>query len=221
MFALKKQKKQYGFLLGFCALIVAIAFVSVGVTMAIWSGSTRETNVVTIGNVRIELIDIYEHGEDPVFIPKNDATIDKTVSVKNIGNQKCYVRLLVKTGWYDENNNLDTSVAKDFIEPVYDTTGNWVKVDPIDGWDVFYYQSILSPDETAVPLFEEFYFLESYTKGGTTYSFDLSHDGGKNGRISVQAQAVQSEYLGQDGTDFGLKKTAGKITGWPNDLVFN
>lgn len=219
-------KKSISFLMGFCALIVAVALVSVGVTLAIWSGSTRETNVVTIGNVRIELIDEYEGGV-PEFEPSNEVTISKKVSVKNIGNNKCYVRVLVAKGWYDSDGNLDTSVSKDFIDPVYDTTGHWVKGTPVDnyeGYDVYYYQEILDPGATAAkPLFEKFYFLKTIGEEGSgdEVVFDTMTDGGKIGRITVLAQAVQSEYLGQEGTDFGLKRTGGKITGWPNDLVFN
>lgn len=216
-------KKSISFLMGFCALIVAVALVSVGVTMAIWSGSTRETNVVTIGSVKIELIDIYE--DDQVLRPDNDATIDKTVSVKNIGKTDCYVRLLVTKGWYDKNGNLDASVSADFIAPVFDTTGNWVKGTSLANYpdyDVYYYQSVLTAGATAdEPLFEKFYFLESIQDGEDTISFNLAQNGGKTGTIKVFAQAVQSEYLGQEGTDFGLKRTGGKITGWPNDLVFN
>lgn len=217
-------KKSISFLMGFLALIVAVAIVTVGVTMAVWSGSTRETNVVTIGNVRIELIDIYDYDDVPIFSPSNENTIAKTVSVKNIGNTKCYVRVLVKKGWYDKNGN-EVDIAKEFIDPQYDTTGMWIKGTPVPNYseyDVYYYQDVLNPQtDASVPLFEEFFFRESYTDNNTTYSFDIGQDGGMTGTIKVLAQAVQSEYLGLDGSDFGLKKDNGKIVGWPNDLVFN
>ena len=223
-------KKRISFLMGFCALIVAIAMVSVGVTMAIWSGSTRETNVVTIGNVKIELIDEYDYPSDdpPEFQPNDNGSISKTVTVKNIGRNKCYVRVLVKIEWTDTTSS-DANVvdiSPKFIEPQYDTTGKWVKGDPLanyPGFDVYYYQATLDPGSPAkVPLFSEFKFRESYTENGTTYTFDLGTNVGYIGNIRVMAQAVQSEYLGQDNDSFGLQKnSSGQIIGWPNDLVFN
>ena len=57
MFALKKENKR--FLLGLCALIVAVAMVSIGVTLAYAPVTAYETNVVVLGNISIRLNDKY------------------------------------------------------------------------------------------------------------------------------------------------------------------
>ncbi len=223
-------KKSISFLMGFCALIVAIAMVSVGVTMAIWQGSTKETNVLTIGNVKIELIDIYDYPKDdpPEFQPSNDNAISKKVSVKNVGNTLCYVRVLIKKEWTDASGNEVAGLSTGLIAPHYDPTGQWVRGTNLDGeysgYEVYYYQNKLEPGKEALePLFSEFYFRESYTDNdGATYTFNISEYGGKFGNIKVLAQAVQSEYLGERDSDFGLKYNAShQIIGWPNSLVFN
>ena len=60
MIALKNLKRNKRFLLGFCALLVVVAMVSVGLTLALTTvDKTYTTNVVTIGEVKIELIDNY------------------------------------------------------------------------------------------------------------------------------------------------------------------
>jgi len=160
VFALKKRKnKKNRFLLGFCALIVAVAAVSVGLTLALTTvDKTYTTNVATIGEVKIELIDKYydadgevvgdgkgdmskngqEYTEDdpPVFGP--DTTVHKTVKVKNTGKFPCYVRLLVKQEWEYTETSVDpaTHTASQVIHdlsPFIEWTPNskWVKGDEV------------------------------------------------------------------------------------------
>lgn len=203
MIALKKNKK---FLSGLCALIVAVALVSVGVTMAAWNAQTSETNVVTIGNVKIDLIDTYT--------PQNNVSpgvaVDKVVSVKNTGNTSCYVRIFVKKEWRTDTG-ASTNLSVALIEPQYNYS-DWVKGtcpsgSVYTGYECYYYQSELAPNETADSLFDKFVLDDS---------FDVDTYGNYEGHIFVKAEAVQSEYI-----DGELIKTNGKITGWPASLVFN
>jgi hypothetical protein len=145
--ALKNKK----FLLGFCALLVAVAMVSVGLTLALTTvDKTYTTNVVTIGEVKIELIDnyydtdmaangqTYTKTNPPVFEPNKDVT--KTIKVKNVGNYPCYVRLLVQKEWiYDQQDpqsglqmlvdidapNGETEMSEQTIQ--WNVTSKWVR----------------------------------------------------------------------------------------------
>lgn len=176
MFALKKRKnKKNRFLLGFCALIVAVAGVSVGLTLALTTvDKTYTTNVATIGEVKIELIDKYydadgevvgdgkgdmskngqEYTEDdpPVFGP--DTTVHKTVKVKNIGKFPCYVRLLVYTEWVYSGPHSDLPVPlTDKIE--WTPSSKWIKGDKVkvDGklFTCYYYTEIIYPQSDDIP----------------------------------------------------------------------
>lgn len=203
MIALKKINKR--FLSGLCALIVAVALVSVGVTMAAWNASTSETNVVTIGNVKIDLIDTYT--------PQNNVSpgvdVEKVVSVKNIGNTSCYVRLFVKKEWLTDTGAV-TDLSVDLIKPQYKS--GWVKGTcpsggDYTGYECYYYQSELAPGQTASSLFDKF-VLDS--------GFDVTKYANYEGHIIVKAEAVQSEYVGDE-----MTRTGGNITDWPSALVFN
>lgn len=203
MIALKKNKK---FLSGLCALIVAVALVSVGVTMAAWNAQTSETNVVTIGNVKIDLIDTYT--------PQNNVSpgveVDKIVSVKNTGNTSCYVRVFVKKEWLTDKGVATTEPSVDLIKPQYKS--GWVKGtcpsgSEYTGYECYYYQSELAPGQTADSLFDKFVLDDS---------FDVDKYGNYEGHIIVKAEAVQSEYVVDE-----MTKTGGNITGWPSSLVFN
>lgn len=206
MIALKKNKK---FLSGLCALIVAVALVSVGVTMAAFSAMTRETNVVTIGSIKIKLID--EYPEEGVSGVTPDEEVDKVVSVQNTGNQPCYVRLFIKKQWCNASGTATNEVSTDLIQPQYKS--GWIKGEcpggsEYDGFECYYYQYELGKGATADSLFDTF-------KLGA--DFDVDRFGSYQGHIIVKAEAVQSEYI----DDALVKDTSGNIIGWPTSLVFN
>ena len=219
MIALKNKK----FLLGFCALLVAVALVSAGVTLALTTVEyPYTTNVVTIGEVRIELIDNYydsdmtangqTYTEDnpPVFAPNTD--VQKTVKVKNVGKYPCYVRLQVRKDWvYQEGMtqaNLDAYIT-------WTTSAKWIEGEDLDdGYVYYYYTDILQPNAETTGLFASNQFhIGDYNK---------SYGSKSVGHIYVQAQAVQSDYTTGD---FGSGKTFetdsdGHVVKW-NGLLFN
>lgn len=209
MIALKKINKNKKFLSGLCALIVAVALVSVGVTMAAFSAMTRETNVVTIGSIKIKLIDEYpDEGVDGVT-PNQE--VDKVVSVQNTGNQPCYVRLFIKKQWFNAYGVATTEISTDLIQPQYKS--GWVKGQcpsgsEYSGFECYYYQYELGQGATADSLFDKF-------KLGA--NFDVDRYGNYEGHIIVKAEAVQSEYIGSE----LVKDSTGNIIGWPTSLVFN
>lgn len=189
MFALKKQNKR--FLLGLCALMVAVAMVSIGVTLAVDPVTAYETNVVVIGNVDIKLNDDYiGNGKStpPVFNP--GATVDKTVSVTNTGNNPCYVRVLVKTSWKDKDErDISSYITLGINKNYWYTDGETTTVDE-ETYVIYYYKDIVpssgtEAERTTVPLFETFKIQD--------YSNEIDKVGNTTGSIKVMAQAVQSE----------------------------
>ena len=159
MIALKNKK----FLTGFCALIVAVAMISVGVTLAANEISKSETNIVVFGNVDIELIDDYP--DTPPSVEPTGAEVNKKVSVKNTGNHDCYVRILVNKSWLDTEG---TSIASKIDLDSYINWDCWFTEDSakttIDSveYQIYYYNEILKPNEEAEPLFTKF-AVDNYT----------------------------------------------------------
>lgn len=204
MFSLKKIDKR--FLIGLCALMVAIACVGAGVTLAAWTAKTSATNIVTLGKVDVELIDIYpEEGVDDVD-PGDE--VEKIVSAKNIGTEPCYVRIYVKKEWRAPNGTATNSIPTSYIMPQYNTT-DWVKGESNNSdFECYYYQSILAPNQSANSLFESFVLDNAFDD--STYPL-------YKGNIIVKAEAVQSANISDD-----LKRNSSdKIIGWPNGLVFS
>lgn len=186
--------------------MVAIACVGVGVTLATWSAKTSATNIVTLGNIDVDLID--EYPDEGVSGVKPGQVVDKVVSAKNTGTEPCYVRIYVKKEWRDPSGNVTTAVPVSYIIPQFNTT-DWVKGQSSDpAYDCYYYQSIVTPNQTANSLFE---------------TFTLSHEFDENsfcqykGCITVKAEGVQSAYIDGD----LIKDGSGKIIGWPTGLVFD
>ena len=181
MIALKNKK----FLTGFCALIVAVAMISVGVTLAANEISKSETNIVVFGNVDIELIDDYP--DTPPSVEPTGAEVNKKVSVKNTGNHDCYVRILVNKSWLDTEG---TSIASKIDLDSYINWDCWFTEDSakttIDSveYQIYYYNEILKPNEEAEPLFTKF-AVDNYTAIADKVV-------GTDGHIKVLAQAVQA-----------------------------
>lgn len=199
MFALKKKKS---FLLGLCALIAAVAVVSVGATWAaVRHIEKAETNVYTIGNVDIELIDEYQRQDNL----EPEVQVEKKVAVKNIGTLSCYVRLYIKKGWTVPDGRIDPGADK--IVPEFPATGKWVKGDTpsgtqYDGYECWYYQEPVSVNTETDPLIEHFHLMQP--DDGKPYA-------GMEGHITVMAEAVQSDW-----TYGNLEFRDGKIVNWNN-----
>ncbi len=183
-------------MLGLCALIVAVAMVSIGVTLALDPITAFETNVVVIGNINIKLNDEYV-GNDmdtpPVFNPGQ--TVDKKVSVTNTGDNPCYVRVLVNTSWEETT-----------------TVGG-------ETYQIYYYKDIVYKDivpssgteaqRTTKPLFENFSIKN--------YSNEIDKVGGTNGSIKVMAQAVQSDNVNWTPAGMGGTVEKAQVLGWSDD----
>lgn len=189
--------------------------VSVGATFALIRGSSYETNVVTIGNVDVELHEDYPNDGQTLVPGAKD--VKKEVWVENTGNLPCYVRILVKREWRNASgttvNPLPSDLLLEMISPNYINTNDWVKgtTDTGDGYEYYYYQHELPVGEVTSHLMDTFDFVQEVDG----VEFSTEKYGGYKGIIEVKAQAVQSEYV----TD-KLVKSGGKIVHW-DDTVFS
>lgn len=177
------------------AALVLIAVLSAGVTLAAFTASKETLNVVTFGNVHIELIDEYTKPQAGVMPGQ---TVEKAVSAKNTGSSTAYVRLKLTKSWW-ENDARREDLDSSYIALNFSNADKWAE--GADGY--YYYQLPLKPGETADNLIDSFSLPEDWDMNGYT---------NLDGHIDARAEAVQSE-------NFTPQLSAeGKITGW-NDIV--
>lgn len=180
-----------------CAFIaVCLSIVAYGTT-AYFSYEDTATNVITAGDIKIELQEwaIPDTGGDPV--PFEDVIdvqpgveVSKIVQVKNTGSQSAWIRIsLEKSIRLAEgvNGEADLSLIS------YDlNTDFWTEKD-----GHFYYNKTLSSNETTEPLFTKVIFSPSMSN---VYQHSQA-------LIKVNAQATQVTHNGE---------TAFDAAGWPN-----
>lgn len=197
-------------------LILAISLVlvlgaAVYGTVAYMTASVTAHNVITAGNVQIELRD-QTLGEEGALIDfpvegglqvMPGVTADKLVSVENVGNNPCWVRVkldkTVTLAGEEEPFAVDNEIILNFAS-LADWDDNWV-----DGGDGFYYYTKpLLPAGSADGTVTPYLFTEVYFNGelGNEYQ-------GSTVVIKVTAYAVQSENNMADGDVLG-------VVGWPD-----
>lgn len=187
-----------------------ILFLSVGITYAYASSQQNTaTNVVTVGKVSIELINEDEVAEGNVISAGKD--VKKKVQVKNIGTYPAYVRIKIKKEWTSASEGFDVSKLSTKAI-VANCKSDWVEGEGEDSSYIYYYYQNILPANATVDFMDSYYVSGEKMEVLADYhesSISLS------GKISVQAEAVQSDYF-----DEGLIKTDGKITGW-DDITFD
>lgn len=157
------------------ALITICLSICLGSSLAYFTASEVTRNVITMGNIKIELIETDKEGKPfqnlSSIMPGNK--VDKIVTVKNTSTNACWVRIEVEKEITLTNQETgDPSLLKIDIN---DT--DWLYQD-----NYYYYKNKLEPGEQTTPLF-------------TTVSFDQTMDDKYSGckvNITVAAQAVQS-----------------------------
>ena len=180
-------------------LIVSVLAILVAVTaagtLAYFTDTGTAHNVITTGNVKIEL---KEWADDACTQPFQDKTgvmpgtkVTKIVEVKNTGTGAAFLRLYVEKNVYgaDEKPMKSDPVSLDF------DNRNWTYSES-EGY--YYYNRPLEPGKTTEPLF-------------TTVTFDplMGNDyQNATAHVKVIAYAVQSAHNGDS-------PQAAK--GWPSD----
>ncbi|MBR5285932.1 MAG: hypothetical protein IKU30_03455 [Clostridia bacterium] len=182
--------------------ILVIAFIAVCLsivaysTTAFFSVDDTATNVITMGNIKIELeeLAIPDDGGDPV--PFSDVidvlpgtNVSKIVQVKNTGNNSAWIRISIdKAIELAEGINGEVDVA---LVSLNVNTENWTE---LDGY--YYYNTALNAGETTEPLFTTVSFASNM---GNIYQQSKAI-------IKVFAQATQTANNGE---------TVFEAAGWP------
>ena len=174
------------------SLLALCLSLCIGGTLAYFTANGTARNVITAGNIKIDLIETDAEGNpfENVSGVTPGAEVDKVVTVKNTGDNPCYVRISVdKEIQLAEGKSGEVDLS--LIDIDFDTE-NWTLQDGF-----YYYNVVLEPNETTEPLF-------------TTVTFNTDMDNlyaGCSANVMVCAQAVQCANNG--GSVF-------EANGWPS-----
>lgn len=161
-------------------LLIALAAIAVTVltqpTLAYYTAVGKATNVVTSGNISMQIHEKTADGSDfpsqGVYVIPGDI-VSKQVSVENICAHPFYLRVKLVSGTTSEALAPDECLKMD----IDDT--NWTYT---DGY--YYYNDVLRPGETTPALFTQVEIVGS--------KVDQTHAGSALS-LTVNAYAVQSE----------------------------
>ena len=186
-------------------LAVIVIAASAYATIAYFTASDKVTNVITAGNVKIELKEMMLTEDSDTPVPFENKTgimpgteISKIVTVKNTGNNVAYIRISVKNVIcklidnelaIDEKltDKMEAYIALDFNDK------DWTYKD--DGY--YYYNNALAAGEETAPLFTKAEF-----SGRMPDDYQNSQL-----RIDITAYATQVANNGTNVFD---------AAGWPN-----
>lgn len=183
--------------------VLLLAGVTAG-TVAYFTTKTVAHNVITSGEIDIELVETWDHDDNdktpPVEYPSEKvegimpgAEHSKIVNVKNTGPNDAWVRVKVTKSVKAGGETLPDSVL----------TLNFNTKEWIDGKDgYYYYNGVLAPGkETAKPLFTTVYF------DGEGMGNDY-----QNAEIVINVEAYATQVANNGATVLEAK-------GWPLDIV--
>ncbi len=173
-------------------VIAILAILSIG-TYAYFTTEQNAHNVITAGNVKLEIHEKTATGEDfpkeGIIVMPGD-TVSKIVTVENTGDHPLYLRIKLTEGVNDE------ALTADDCLDININRSCWLEK---DGY--YYYYRALQSGETTEQLFSEVYF--DINNVDNKYL-------GKYFTLNVSASAVQSENNGSN------VLTA---VGWPEEEV--
>ncbi len=183
-------------------IVCAVAVLGMG-TLAAFTANSDSKNIIQMGNVKIEVVERMTNPADPTgaLIDYADpqerllpgTTVSKIVSVKNVGDNPCFVRVNLALGAV----NLASPTDLGDVRIVLNDNAGWV-LNAEDG--EYYYTAALAPGEETAPLMTG---VELKKEMGNEYANATLN-------VDVAAQAVQSEN-NSEGVDFNAKFPAG----WP------
>ena len=170
------NKKKLLTIIASLALIIGVGFYS----LAYFTDEKEAVNVITTGNIAIELHDLGADGKD---FPQDDGItgvvpgdkIVKVVKVENVGSNPAWIKVVLTPE--SNKENLDLSV----IDLELNTT-QWAKGE--DG--AYYYYRALLPGETTENLLSSVTFPNTLGNDYANVTFT----------IGVQAYGVQSQNNG-------------------------
>ena len=176
-----------------CAFIAICLSIAAYGTLAYFTYEDTSTNIITMGNIKIELQQLRAGNPTPpdeVIDVLPGIEVEKTVQVKNVGDNPAWIRIAVSeaielaNGTAAENNG--TLIGYDL------NTDDWTEQ---DGY--YYYKDVLRPDEITKPLFTTISFSDQM---GNQYQQSQAY-------IQISAQATQVAHNGE---------TVWEAAGWPD-----
>lgn len=206
---------------GVTVALAAVAFG--GATLAYFTDADEKTNVFTVGNVKIDLVEEFAANTDTdgdgeldaaILAPgtKTQNAIDKNTWIENIGANDSWVRMkiyipanldLLTT--YPDNyevtaidNILHWNIASEAVTPWNVEKACWeAKVVNVDGEDyneyIFYYNEILPAGEKTVQLLDQVYLDSRVDFDGKSYTFKGQQISLDNLNVIVVAEAIQAD----------------------------
>lgn len=179
-----------------CAMIVICLSVVAYSTLAYFTHEDTATNVITAGNIEIDLLEWAIDEESGERIPYDDVydvmpgtDVSKIVEVKNTGDNAAWIRISVSKALLLADG---VDIEADLSLVTYDlNTDKWTEK---DGY--YYYNEALEAGETTEPLFTEVHFAAEMTN---EYQNSIAI-------INVDAQATQVANNGTSALD---------AAGWP------
>ena len=177
-------------------VIISLMAMCIGGTMAYFTADSTATNVITSGNIDIDLIEMEKTDEGLKPFKNKEGVmagdqISKIVTVKNTGDNDAYVRVQVQktiTLAGNPDGSVDLSLISCDINTAY-----WTEK---DGY--YYYDVPLAAGEETAPLFT---YVKFSNEMGNLYQ-------GCKAQLDVNAQAVQVKNNGS---------TVFDAAGWPTE----
>lgn len=165
-------------------------------SLAYYTADGTAQNVITAGNIKIELVEMMTSDDGAITLPFEDqigvvpgCDVSKIVCIKNTGRHSAYIRVDVDTTISlaeGMSGDIDTSLVSFYIN-----SEHWTKVG-----EYYYYNDPLEPNALSEPLFTSVNFsgkMSNMYQDGTAY-------------ITVNAYATQVENNGSSVFD---------AAGWP------
>ena len=195
------KKKNILVLAGSLALV---AVIGVGSTLAYFTDSDSATNVVTMGNVNIDLVetdgtDTSQTGlEYTGIVPGDKLTKKATINVDK-NSKDCYVRVKIEvTAAEGANEDFEANVeSADFLKKQLNIdTDSWYHSSS-NGY--YYYQEVLKAGDS-IDIFDTVTIPTSWGNEAADQSFD----------IAITVEAIQADNFTP------TKNDNGKIRSWGN-----
>ena len=183
------------------ALTAAVGCSAFGLTMAYMTDSEQNTNVITVGDVTVDLIETkWEPANGINTLPRK--TVQKNPAVTNKGSLDCWIFLKVKSPKKNiitvDNNTKKKNPSVNMELFSFETNDFWQLINKTttdtEVEYVYGYKDILEPNGTTESLFDTVTMV-NYLEGSIDPNEKLD--------ISIEAMAVQWNV---DKSDAGLDK---------------
>ena len=203
-------------ILSLCLVVALAATAVIGGTLAYFTDTDNATNVMTMGNVEIDLEETYE--QDSTLVPGLD--INKDVWVENEGTEEAYVRVHMAFPANMDDGDPNFNASKNFLHwnfeaasyadgkwsflPEYSTgngykgngAGNWnFYTDTIGGVDyniyVATYRTALAVDGKTENALDKIY-LDATVDGVTNADDSVTYKDTKGNKITLTSEQLKN-----------------------------